>query len=67
MLDALGVLLQGDDVGDSFFLAILGADDELQFDAPGRAPPELRGGCMMQAILPEFVDYPQHLPALAPT
>jgi len=44
MLDALGVLLQGDEVGDGFFMAIVAAYDELEFDAHGRAPPGLRGG-----------------------
>ena len=39
--------------------------DELEFHTHGRAPSGLSGGCMMQAILPEFVDYPQHLHALA--
>ena len=38
--------------------------DELEFDAHGRAPLGLSGGCMMQAILPEFVAYPQLLHAL---
>jgi hypothetical protein len=42
MLDTLSILLQGDDVSGGVFLAILGADDELQFDAHGRAPPGLR-------------------------
>jgi hypothetical protein len=64
MLDALGVLLQGDDVSDGFFLPIVAAHDELKFDVHGRAPPGLSGGCMMPAILPEFVAYPQHLHAL---
>jgi hypothetical protein len=49
---------------DSFFLAIIAADDELEFDAHRRAPPGLHGGCMIQAILPEFAVYPQHLHAL---
>ena len=44
MLDALGVLLQGDDVGDSVFMAIIAAHDELEFDAHGRALPGLSGG-----------------------
>jgi hypothetical protein len=39
VLNALGVLLPGDDVGHSFFTAIIGAQDELQFDAHGEAPP----------------------------
>ncbi len=64
MLDALSVLPQGDDVSDGVFLAIITAHDELEFDAHGRAPPGLSSRCMMQTILPEFVDYPQHLHAL---
>src|SRR3989442_15588805 len=35
MLDALGVLLQGDEVGDGFFLAIIITNNKLQFDAHG--------------------------------
>src|SRR5262245_39711093 len=38
MRNVLGVLLQGDDVGDGFFLAIIVAHNELEFDAHGRAP-----------------------------
>jgi len=34
------------------------------FDAPGRDPPRLRGGGIMQAVLPEFVNSPPHLHAL---
>jgi hypothetical protein len=64
VLDALGVLLQGDNVGYGFFTALIGAQDKLKFDAHGEAPPGLNGGCMMQVILPEFVAYPQHLHAL---
>jgi hypothetical protein len=64
VLDTLGVLLQSDDVSNGFFLAIIAAHDELEFDAHRRAPLELHGGCMMQAILPEFIAYPQHLHAL---
>jgi len=44
MLDTLGVLLQGDDVSDGFFLAIIAAQDELEFDAHGRAPPGFSSG-----------------------
>ena len=36
MLDALGVLLQGDDVGDGVFMTIIAAQDELEFDAHGK-------------------------------
>ena len=65
MLNALVVFLQGDDIGDGFFLAIIAAHDELEFHTHGGAPPGLSSGGMMQAILPEFADYPQHLHALA--
>ena len=64
MLDTLVVFLQGDNVGDGFFLAIIVAHDELQFHTHGGASPGSGGGGMMQAILPEFVAYPQHLHAL---
>ena len=37
---------------------------ELVFDAQGREPPRLRGGGMMQAVLPEFVTAPPPLHAL---
>ena len=59
-----GVLLQGDNVSDGFFLAIIAAHDKLEFDVHRKTPPGLSGGCMMQATLPEFVEYPQHLHAL---
>src|SRR2546427_4724937 len=41
MLDALGVLLQGDEVGDGFCLAIIITNNKLQFDAHG----ECSSGC----------------------
>jgi hypothetical protein len=44
MLDALGVLLQGDDVGNGFFMAIIAAHDELEFHMHRSAPLRLRGG-----------------------
>ena len=37
MLDALVVLIEGDDIGNSFFLTVLVTDDELQFNAHSRA------------------------------
>jgi hypothetical protein len=64
MLNACGVLLQGDEVGYRFFTAIIAAQDQLQFDVHGECSSGLSGGGMMQAILPEFVNYPQHLHAL---
>jgi hypothetical protein len=39
MLDAFVVLVEGDDIGDSFFLTIIVAHDELQFDAHAGASP----------------------------
>jgi len=59
------VLLQGDDIGDRFFLAIIAAQDEREFHTHGRAPPRLSDECMMQAILPEFADYPLHCHAFS--
>ena len=64
MLNACGVLLQGDDVCHRFFMAIIAAHDQLQFDAHGEGSSGSGGGGMMQVILPEFVAYPQHLHAL---
>src|SRR4029453_8363794 len=43
MLDAaLVVLVEGDDIGDGFFMTVIVTDDELQFDAHSRASP---GSC----------------------
>jgi hypothetical protein len=64
MLDALGVLVQGNEVCHRFFMAIITAQDQLQFDAHGEGSSGSGGGGMMQVILPEFVAYPQHLHAL---
>jgi hypothetical protein len=38
MLNALVVFLQGDDIRHSFLTAIIGAQDELKFDAHGEVP-----------------------------
>src|SRR5215467_9512625 len=64
MLEALGVLLQGDEVCHGFFTAIIAAHDQLQFNTHGECSSGSGGGGMMQVILPEFVDYPQLLHAL---
>jgi hypothetical protein len=64
MLDALGVLLQGDEVCHGFFTAIIAAQNQLQFDVHGEGSSGSGGGGMMQVILPEFVDDPQLLHAL---
>jgi hypothetical protein len=53
VLATLGVFLSGDNVSNGFFVAIITVQDELEFNAHGRAPPGLRGRCMMPAILPE--------------
>jgi hypothetical protein len=42
MLDALVVLVEGDDIGDGFFMTVIVTDDELQFDAHSRTSP---GSC----------------------
>src|SRR6266481_9633645 len=39
MLDALVVLVEGDDIGDGFFLTVIVTDNELQFDAHSRTSP----------------------------
>jgi len=39
MLDAFVVLVEGDDIGESFFVTIIVAHDELQFDAHAGASP----------------------------
>src|SRR5262249_18087759 len=39
MLDALVVLVEGDDIGDGFFMTVIVTDDELQFDAHSRPSP----------------------------
>jgi hypothetical protein len=44
MLDALVVFLQSGDISDGFFMAIIAAYDELEFDAHRRAPPGLHSG-----------------------
>jgi hypothetical protein len=33
MFDALVILVEGDDIGDGFFVTVIVTDDELQFDA----------------------------------
>jgi hypothetical protein len=43
MFDAFVVLVKGDDIGDGFFVIVIVADDELQFDAHRRASPGSSG------------------------
>ena len=44
MLNASVVFLQGDDIGDGFFVAIIITNNELKFDAHGGASPGSHGG-----------------------
>src|SRR5215470_474212 len=64
MLDALMVLVEDDDIGDSLFITLIVTHDELQFDTHTGASPGSSDRGRAQAILPEFCSYPQHLPAL---
>src|SRR4029453_2003797 len=64
MLNAGGVLLQGDEVCHCFSPATIATHAQLQFDAHGEGSFGSGGGEMMQVILPEFVAYPQLLHAL---
>ena len=43
MFDALVLFVEGDDIGDGFFMTVIVTDDELQFDAHSRASPGSRG------------------------
>src|SRR5215831_10308009 len=63
MLDALLVLVEGDDIDDGLFITLIVTHDELQFDTHTGASPGSNDRCIAQAILPEFCSYPQHLPA----
>ena len=65
MLDALVVLVEGDDIGDGLFMTFIVTHDELQFDTHTGASPGSSDRCIAQAILPDFHGFPQHLPALA--
>src|SRR5215471_21169466 len=64
MLDALAVFVERDHVGDSLFLTLIAAYDELKFDTHTGASPGSSGRGMIQAIVPELIHNPQHLPAL---
>src|SRR5215510_13324628 len=54
MLDALMVLVEGDDVRDGLFFKLIVTHDELQFDPHTRASRSSRDGSIAQGILPEF-------------
>jgi hypothetical protein len=43
MFDALAILVEGDDIGDGFFVTVIVTDDELQFDAHTGASPGSSG------------------------
>src|SRR5215471_6655677 len=64
MLDALLVLVEGDDIGDGLFLTLIVTDDKLQFGTHRRASPGSSGRRRVHAILPDFDGFPQHLHAL---
>src|SRR5262244_3149663 len=64
MLDAFVVFVECDHIGDSLFLTFIAAHDELKFDTHTGASPGSSGREMIQAIVPELIRNPQHLPAL---
>jgi hypothetical protein len=64
MLNAVAVFFQRHDISYGFFTAIIAAQDELEFDAHGWAPPGGMGGGMNWPILLENLQLPQHLHAL---
>jgi hypothetical protein len=43
MFDAFAMLVEGDDIGDGFFVTVIVTDDELQFDAHTGASPGSSG------------------------
>src|SRR5215470_12115734 len=43
MFDALVILVEGDDIGDGFFVTVIVTNDELQFDAHRGASPDSSG------------------------
>src|SRR5262249_60090019 len=64
MLDAFVVFVECDHIGDSLFLTFIAAHDELKFDTHTGASPGSSGREMIQAIVPEMIRNPPHLPAL---
>jgi hypothetical protein len=64
MLDALAVFVERDHIGDGLFLTLIAAQDKLKFDTHTGASPGASGRGMIQAIVPELIHNPQHLPAL---
>jgi GNAT superfamily N-acetyltransferase len=51
-------------IGDGLFLTLIAAQDELKFDTHTGASPGSSSRWMIQAIVPELIHNPQHLPAL---
>src|SRR5262249_57547819 len=64
MLYAFVVFVERDHIGDGLFLTLIAAYDELKFDTHTGASPGSSGRGMIQAIVPELIYNPQHLPAL---
>jgi hypothetical protein len=60
----LAVFVERDHLGDGLFLTLIAAQDELKFDTHTGVSPGLSGRGMIQAIVPELIYNPQHLPAL---
>src|SRR5215813_8337932 len=64
MFDAFVVFVERDHIGDSFFLTLIAAQDELKFDTHTGASPGSSGRGMIPAIVSKLLHNPQHLPAL---
>jgi hypothetical protein len=60
----LAVFVERDHIGDSLFLTLIAAHDELKFDTPTGPAPGSSGKGMSQAMVPELIHNPQHLPTL---
>ena len=54
MLDALLVLVEGDDIGDGLFVTVIVRDDELQFDAHKRGAPGSSDECIARSSYRSF-------------
>src|SRR2546425_1467028 len=54
MFDALVLFVEGDDIGDGFFITLIVTNDELQFDTHRGASPSSSGRGRKRAILPGF-------------
>jgi hypothetical protein len=64
LLEALVVFVERDHIGDGLCMTLIAAQDELKFDTHTGAFPGSSGRGMSQAIVPELLHNPQHLPAL---